>query len=330
MDELTTAALVGFVVTSATLPPLIWLLRRREILDLPNNRSSHKAAIPRGAGLALALGIAAVLLATSTFALAAWVTVIGFTAVGAWDDVSSLSVRPRLAAQAALAAAASVLLLVPLGRNLLYWTLPCAILVVAVTNAANFMDGINGISGLHAALWGVTYAIMVAGDGLTDWSVLGVALTATAIAFLPWNIVKARVFLGDSGSYLIGGIVGVFAICATVTIGLIPALIPLSIYAADTSVVLVRRFARHERLGVAHHEHVYQRMLEKGWGHLRTAIVTSLFTGSCCALALLDVHTSGTWRALSIVGAFAACLAYLTMPTWSRARSAQTPRGRNA
>ena len=143
--------------------PLLPVLRSAGIMDVPNVRSSHNTPTPRGGGAAVMVGIVAAMGAGVALGHSVnwWVVagVLVFSAVGLADDLRGLAVTVRLAAQFALAAVlASVVIgggLIPPHHG------PALILgsvwLVAYTNAFNFMDGVNGISALNAALAGGWY-----------------------------------------------------------------------------------------------------------------------------------------------------------------------------
>ena len=209
------AAACGAFVT-ITEPVAIPLLRRLAAIDTPNSRSSHTTPTPRGGGapIAIALVLAAALIPAST-ALIFGAAVAVFAAMGLADDLHGLPARGRLAMQAAAGLAAGGLLAHAAG-------LPAAAAVTAAVaiaawitgfvNAFNFMDGVNGISGAHALIGGVAYACL-AGWRQDGFGVAaGLALAAGACAFLPWNAGRARVFLGDVGSYSIGAALAVLAV----------------------------------------------------------------------------------------------------------------------
>ena len=146
-------------------------------------------------------------------------------------------------------------------------------------NAFNFMDGVNGISGAHAVIAGVAYACF--GQWRQDpfLVAMGLAVAVGALAFLPWNAVRARVFLGDVGSYALGAALAVLAVTAVIH-GVPPeaALGPLALYLADTAWTLQRRVRAGERWTEAHRTHTYQRWCDVGWTHPEVTLVTAATT----------------------------------------------------
>jgi UDP-GlcNAc:undecaprenyl-phosphate/decaprenyl-phosphate GlcNAc-1-phosphate transferase len=181
-------------------------------------------------------------------------------------------------------------------------------------NAFNFMDGINGISGLHAAAIGLTW--MVGGLLLSEplAVLLGSVAAAAALAFLPFNLPDARAFLGDVGSYFFGGWLAISAVLLLGQLPLLLVVLPLLPYVADTAWTLVRRVRRGETWHEAHREHVYQRLVQAGWSHMRTSALVGALTLWCGAAGLVAAPASARLAIIAVVAAGAACVLYLALP----------------
>lgn len=314
-----------FVLVAATLLSwaatwrLIPLLRRANILDEVNHRSSHTSQTVRGGGLAVltifTIVAGVVLLfgpshvrhsgAVAIVVLA----VLGYGVVGWVEDAHGLSVRGRLSLQLAIGAAASV------GAALL--GAPPVLCVLATlaavfyVNASNFMDGINGISSLHGVTVGVYFALV--GHHTGNVGLMLVALTGAGafLGFLPWNFPKAKIFLGDVGSYTLGALVWVLCFWAAAEGPVVVAAAPMAIYTADVLFTLWRRARRRERLSEAHREHVYQRLQQATGSHAAAAGVVTVATVLTCAvggLVLLEQLSTpaGVVSLIVIVTAFCA------------------------
>lgn len=207
-----------------------------------------------------------------------------FAAIGLLEDVCGVPVPTRLALQLAVGLVAA-LLLVPQAA-----VVPVALVALWLTgyvNAFNFMDGVNGISAMHAALAGTVYAMAGAWYGVAALTVVGTVTAAAAVGFLPWNAGRGRIFLGDVGSYGLGGLLGAVAVVAWQS-GVPPeaAVAPLALYLADTGWTLVRRCYRGEPWYRAHRSHAYQRLTDLGWSHQRVAVVTTATSALVCGCAL--------------------------------------------
>src|SRR5215216_3089559 len=205
---------VAFLVTLVLVPVLVRFAIGRNLLDVPNARSSHEVPTPRLGGLAVIGGAwAASPLTNGEIYILLPATVVGF--VGVLDDLIGLRAWVKFAGQAVAALALLFLLPPPIleaGGSL--W--PAALLfgvfwLVSVVNAYNFVDGIDGIAGGTAILNALFLAPLL---GTLDGSgVVGLPAMVGAVAgFMVWNISPARIFLGDSGSYFVGFFLGAVAL----------------------------------------------------------------------------------------------------------------------
>lgn len=288
-------AMVSFVVAALSVPVVMRLLRRRAMWDLPNERSSHVIPTPRGGGMAVLLafwvGLVWIVVTDSADLAPSLLTVIGCwiaaAAVGLCDDVRSLSARSRLAAQSLISivvvvAAAATPTGVPR-----FVVIPVAfIAVIAYTNAFNFMDGVNGISGLHAALGTGYYAWLAVATDRTSVALVAASVCGAALGFLPWNFPSARIFLGDVGSYFFGaclGSLGVLLWLAGAGVDLVIA--PLVIYLADTGWTLAARGRAGRALLQPHREHAYQRFSDV-IGHVGATTVAIAASSLCVLIAV--------------------------------------------
>lgn len=319
MTSVLLAGGVSLAVTSIALPATRSALMRRGLLDVPGNRSLHLQPIPRGAGPALLAGCTAALLVGQVWAVSVWIALFGFTAIGLWDDLSRASASTRLVLQLTTASAAVVAIgtaLVgpsPLALRTLF-AVGATVLIVAVVNATNFMDGVNGISGLHAVLWGAVYASMFADLNDQSLLVLSVALSVAGLGFLPWNVPLPRLFLGDSGSYFIGSAVAILALTMAFNF-IVAALAPLAIYFADTSTALVRRMLAGHSPTTPHRDHTYQQLAIQVDSHMRASLVVLAFSAATSALGLASRGASASLQIVFVTVIAALCLAYLRLPS---------------
>jgi UDP-GlcNAc:undecaprenyl-phosphate GlcNAc-1-phosphate transferase len=297
----------GAIVVVAE-PPTVALLRRLAVLDLPGGRSSHSVPTPRGGGAPIAVGLlvaAAVGPGTGGTRLAFALAVGFFGLLGLADDLRGLSPVTRLALQTAGAGGVVTLLVMRLSWPAFAVVLAAVagtVWLAGFVNAFNFMDGVNGISGAHAVVGGVTYACLAGWRHDGFGVAAGLALAAGAVAFLPWNAVRARVFLGDVGSYSIGAALAVLAV-RLIMLGVpVEAVIgPVALYLADVAWTLQRRIRRRERWLEGHRTHVYQRWCDAGFSHQEVTLMT-------CALPVL-LCLLGAVGAAGVVGGPAARVA---------------------
>lgn len=312
---------VGLAVGAVLTPCVIsWLLRRGK-LDVPNERSLHAAPVPRGAGIALIAATVVARLSAGVLHRAAWVVVLAAVALGAVgiiEDLRGISPSVRLALHGAIALAAALAL------DHRWVATPLTVFqIVAVfggvtylCNAVNFMDGINGISGAQAVAGGACLSIYGRFEHVTELQVGGLALVGAAVAFLPYNVPRAKVFLGDGGSYFIGAWLSLL-IGVGYAGGLNPLVLlaPLVLYLADTSTTLLRRLLRHEALMQPHRDHTYQRLVAAGFSHVTVAAGLFALMVLQGATALLVRDASGAAQLGGLVLVVATTVAYLVLPT---------------
>lgn len=231
--------------------------------------------------------------------------------VGLADDVRSLPALTRLAAQVGAGA------VMGWATGGAWWICVGAVVAPVAVNVVNFMDGINGITSLTMTVWGVTAFVVGQGHDAALLALLGAVAAGSALGFLPWNAPSARLFLGDSGSYLFGAIVAAGLLTGWSSGAPVVLLVaPLTLYLVDTGVVLVRRAHRGDSLFEAHREHVYQRLTsEVGLSHLVVALGVALLS------AVITVAWLSAMPWLSVVSTALICGIYLGAPRFLGSRS---------
>jgi UDP-N-acetylmuramyl pentapeptide phosphotransferase/UDP-N-acetylglucosamine-1-phosphate transferase len=314
-------AVTALVVTAVLVPVILPLLRRSGVLDVPGARSSHTAPVPRGAGVAVMLGIlagAALPLGRPADRLLIAVVVgvaVLYALVGFADDLRGLDPVGRLVVQLVL----GVLLTWPataLFNRGWEWIPLGAIAAASYVNVTNFMDGVNGITGWHGVVTGTAFACMGAYTG-KGWVVaVGACLAGASIGFLPYNAVRARVFLGDVGSYGIGATIA--ALSGGAFLAGLPTeacLGPLVIYLADTGSTLVRRVRRGEDWRQPHRSHVFQRLTDLGFSHLAVGLLVAGLTVVTALLGALSLRGDPQLRLAGDALVVVVVAGYLALPT---------------
>jgi UDP-N-acetylmuramyl pentapeptide phosphotransferase/UDP-N-acetylglucosamine-1-phosphate transferase len=286
-------ATAGFLVALAGTGLLVHYLTQRRVFDEPNERSSHSVPTPRGGGIAVLGAIAVAWLIGLTqsagdtandLVILAAAAALGFVCF--IDDLRGLRALPRLLAQCGAVAPG---LWLSAGRGGLFADLLPLALDLAATgflwlwfiNLFNFMDGIDGITGVEIAMIGVGLTGLAA-TGMVPLTLLdpAIALTAAALGFLVWNWCPARIFMGDVGSIPVGYLIGWLLISAAqgspgqnggmrveAGEGLAICLILPAYYLADATITLVRRLVKRENVFQAHRQHFYQQAIIRGLGH---------------------------------------------------------------
>lgn len=276
-----TAALVAFAAALVLTPITRVLSHRFNLLDKPTHRGSHTTPTPRIGGVAIVIGAAAAILAAGALRepMLAWIAigVFAMAVLGLIDDATNL--RPGLKLFIQIAVAAGILFPMRLdpipGLVALFW-------IVGVTNAFNFMDGINGIASLEAIICGATMGLLLLRGGDVLGAACCFAVAGAAAGFFPWNAFTGSIFMGDTGALSLGVFFG-----AIVARGGAPRwllALPLLPFLIDSGITLARRVLHRERIYEAHRTHFYQRLTNRGWSHLA---VTSLWGVLAAAASLI-------------------------------------------
>jgi len=288
-----------------------WLARRyalrRQLLDHPGERRSHAVPTPRGGGISIVAALlAAVAWSWWQFPSNTWIPffatgLVLVAGIGLVDDHRPLSPWFRLAVHAlasgCLAAASWTEL-----RDPAFALLAFAAAMV-LTNAWNFMDGIDGIAASQALLVALAIAMLAAGP--VRW--LALALAAAVAGFLPFNAPKASVFLGDVGSGALGFTVAALAVRANGS-QQSPAwllALPLSAFLVDTGLTLLGRVVRGEPWWRAHVLHAYQRWVRRCGRHMPVTLAYAGWTMASMALLFALLH----WK-FEVPTIFVACAAW--------------------
>ena len=299
-------AVLSYILTGGTLK----FLKRRAILDHPNERSSHAAPIPRGGGIPIvAITLILWLIPTDGKEFGSIeIVLLGAIALAAisWlDDLKPRSPALRFAVQV-IAVGLGIYSFpaeISLFDNLLpRWLEVCLVGIAWLwfINLFNFMDGIDAIS--SAQTFGICLGLI--GIGLVSkispvpiW--YPASLCAAFIGFAFWNLPPAKIFLGDIGSITIGFLLGWLLLQLAYSGHAVSAIILPLYYLVDATLTLVERLGRREKILEAHRGHYYQQAIQKGFSHAH--VVKTILVGNSLliALAITSVYSAIT----GIIGA---------------------------
>lgn len=254
---------------------------RKSIIDIPNDRSSHTIPTPRGGGIAVALvwfiGLVYFFINNQLESSLFYSLLCGLplTLVGLIDDIYSLRPLIRFIVQAVSSMMALFFLKglqfisFPFGSIDYLYVLSFIAFVGIIwsINLFNFLDGIDGYIGSEVVFIGLSIYYFT-GD------VVGILLAASTLGFLILNWPKAKIFMGDVGSTLIGFTVAVLAIYHqnNSICSLWIWLILTSVFWFDATVTLIRRIINREKLSEAHKKHAFQRIVQFGFSHQKTTL----------------------------------------------------------
>jgi UDP-GlcNAc:undecaprenyl-phosphate GlcNAc-1-phosphate transferase len=149
--------------------------------------------------------------------------------------------------------------------------------IVAVSNALNFIDGVDGLAGGTAAIATLFFGIIALITGHSVTALVSVGLFGSVLGFLLYNAPPAKIFMGDSGSYLLGFILSVFPLMMTdngaANLHLIPAITILAVPLADMIASVFRRLHRGDHPFSADREHLHHKLMDLGHGTWRILAV---------------------------------------------------------
>jgi UDP-GlcNAc:undecaprenyl-phosphate/decaprenyl-phosphate GlcNAc-1-phosphate transferase len=360
---------VATIVTFLATPAVRLAAIRTGAIDQPSDRKVHPKPTPTAGGLAMYLGFVAALGASfglryfddvhavSAQPLAAFVTCSLMLALGAVDDTKGIRALTKLTAQIFIAG-----VLVLMGVQLLWFpfpfgagvvsvsgdlAVPLTILwVVAIANAVNLVDGLDGLAaGMIAIASGAFFIYMVQSPSLfgdASEAALFAAITAgVCVGFLPWNFHPARIFMGDSGAMLLGMLVSIATISgvgrnpyppspgdlAVVAVGIMVPLLVLFIPFLDVVAAIVRRTRRGQGIAHADKEHLHHRLIDIGHSHREAVLLmylwSVLISGSALAIGLIDGRVT---VGLILLGALALFLVTALPRLTERRRNGEPPR----
>lgn len=258
---------------------------RCNIIDKPNERSSHSTIVLRGGGIIFMLGLwiwAAFFGFGYPWFLVAVTLIAGVSFV---DDISSLPDSVRLVAQ--FVAMGLMCYQMDMLHREMWWVVILALIVsVGATNIINFMDGINGITGGYALASLILIYILNREMGFVEESLVVTVILADVV-FCLFNFRpkgKAKCFAGDVGSIGIAFILLFLIGQLIMKTGDVTYLVFLLVYGVDGCLTICHRIMLHENLGEAHRKHAYQLMAnELKIGHVK---VSGLYMGLQIAISL--------------------------------------------
>jgi Fuc2NAc and GlcNAc transferase len=259
----------------------------QDLLDIPNDRSSHTVPTPRGGGLAIVIvlllsGVVSLFLpqAPIDVLVCLLLATLAFSLLGWQDDKHDLPASVRFLIQLLIAVFASGWLLwaaVPgysTSFALLALLLLSTLWIAWMANLYNFMDGIDGISAVESLILGATTSYWFAISGVASMAIICIAVAGASVGFMRWNWSPAKIFMGDVGSLALGAFFAIIAIIGTtrLDIPLLAFLILYAVYLADSGVTLLHRIIKKEKWWQAHRSHFYQRAVQSGFSHAQVSL----------------------------------------------------------
>ncbi|MCQ2751897.1 MAG: undecaprenyl/decaprenyl-phosphate alpha-N-acetylglucosaminyl 1-phosphate transferase [Coriobacteriales bacterium] len=318
--------LVALFVTTLCTPVVRKIAINHEIVDKPGPRRVNKVPIPRLGGIAIYLGLIVaivvelILEATNIFEgpfitdgtldLKIIGAIIGFTFIailGAIDDCISISPGLKFFGQvvaACIIAATGTLLstvkipLIPEVVDLGFWAYPITVIyLVAFANIMNLIDGLDGLAAGICALVALSLFILTFSLARGSAAILAIVLVGACIGFLFYNFNPASIFMGDSGSLLLGLALGTVSLIgvskfASVTALAVPIVIA-GVPVLDTLSAIIRRLKTHQPIQEADKGHIHHRLLRRGFSQRKAVLIIYGWTALLCAGGFVIWNSSG-------------------------------------
>jgi len=325
-------ALVAAAAVSFLLTPLVRRIAIRfDAVDQPDQRRVNDMPVPRGGGVAVAIGFVTVTLgllalnnAVHFVAIPATVQLddllgllaggILATVLGVLDDAFDLRARWQFASQIALALFAIAFGFIvefianPLGPGMVRFAEPFAIAfsilwIAGMINSINFIDGLDGLSSGIGLIAAVTLGLISLTPQVDQpfIAVLCFVLAGSLLGFLRWNFQPATIFAGTSGVMFLGYTLALLSILGTAKVAV--AMLVLGVPIIDAFWIIVRRVAAGRSPFSPDRGHFHHRLLDIGLTHRQTVL---LIYGICIILALLALLLSGSTQLYAFMGAFVA------------------------
>ncbi len=321
-EHLLITFLTSLIVNAAITPLVIRLAHRNRWYDEQNHRKIHTEDVPRIGGVGIYLGFLAAalvagLLSTGAIPGIARTTestigelllrflpaLLGVTLIhllGLIDDFRNLRAVLKLFIQIAAAAiiAFSPLRITRLTIPLLWYpidlggfgVLVTILWIVAVSNALNFIDGVDSLAGGNAGIAALFFAAIALMGAESSTALLAIGLLGSIVGFLLFNAPPARIFMGDSGSYVLGFVLSLFPLMLNertgTSLNLIPAITILGVPLLDVTTSVFRRLRRGQHPFSADREHLHHKLMDLGLG---TWSILGLTYGASVVLGFVAV-----------------------------------------
>ena len=326
------ALLVALVVSFLMTPVVKTFAYKVGAIDVPkDNRRMHKTPIPRLGGLAIFIGFMVSILLFAkidpemkSILLGAVIIVV----LGVVDDIMALPAMLKFVVQigaALIPALSGVQILAFSNPNIfsekLYWVLgglsvPFTVLwIVALTNAVNLIDGLDGLANGVSAISATTMLVIALMASEMQVAIVMAALVGASVGFMPYNLNPAKMFMGDTGATFLGYILatmsiqGLFKYYAVISF-VVPFMI-LGLPIFDTAFAFIRRIAHGQSPMHADRSHIHHRLIDMGLNQ-KQAVATLYVISAILGLSAVVLTTSGEQKAmllflaLCIVGVVAA------------------------
>jgi UDP-N-acetylmuramyl pentapeptide phosphotransferase/UDP-N-acetylglucosamine-1-phosphate transferase len=316
---------MAFVLTLIFIPPVISMVKRFKLFDRPNARKEHSVPTPTFGGISIFAGMMVSLLFWFRFynhpsIITFFLSMILLFGVGVMDDLKDLAARYKLVIEASLATmlAVSGIRITSFGGlfgihelHIIGQYLITVVTIVGITNAFNLIDGIDGLAGGLGFMSLVTLGIFLTLSKDLNYAMIAFALAGALLGFLYFNFNPARIFMGDTGSLVLGFIIAVLCVQLMKVNAIHSAPVVPNIYVFTLGIVMIPVFDTLRVFGIriwkgrspfsADKTHIHHLVTNKGYTHGFAARIICIFHGFILILVYWMKDWSAEWQVLTLV-----------------------------
>jgi UDP-GlcNAc:undecaprenyl-phosphate/decaprenyl-phosphate GlcNAc-1-phosphate transferase len=327
---------MAFVLTLIFIPPVIFMVNRFKLFDRPNARQEHSVPTPTFGGISIFAGMMVALLfwfkfnnhpSTITFFL----SMLLLFGVGIMDDLKDLAARYKLVVEAGLASLLAVagIRITSFGGlfgitelHIVAQYIITVVTIVGISNAFNLIDGIDGLAGGLGFMSLVTLGIFLTISKDLNHAMIAFALAGALLGFLYFNFNPAKIFMGDTGSLVLGFVIAVLCVQLMKINSIHPVPVVPNIYVFTLGIVMIPVFDTLRVFGTriwkgrspfsADKTHIHHLITNKGFTHAFAARTICIFHG----FILILVYWMKDWKPeLQLIVLFGCMLSLIYMFT---------------
>lgn len=317
------AFVIALIVTYICTPLVRTLAVKIGAIDAPDARKIHQVSIPRLGGLAIYIGYMVSLLYSVKDISSVKGLLIGsviLVAVGIWDDVKQIGPKTKLLGQIVAALMLPIfdnaIHFISIGDHMLYLeylSIPLTVFwIVGFTNIVNLIDGLDGLAAGISLIACIAICIVTLQMGQVDLACITLALAGAACGFLRYNFNPAKIFMGDTGSMLLGYTMAAISVMGSVktaaTVGLVVPVIVLGLPILDTLFAIVRRRINGRPVFQPDKGHLHHRLLAMGLTQKQAVLLMYAITAVLGCVSIVAAKANFTIGLLLVVLILCACV----------------------
>ena len=317
------AFVIALIVTYVCTPLVRTLAVKIGAIDAPDARKVHQVSIPRLGGLAIYIGYMVSLLYSVKDISSVKGLLIGsviLVAVGIWDDVKQIGPKTKLLGQIVAALMLPIfdnaIHFISIGDHMLYLeylSIPLTVFwIVGFTNIVNLIDGLDGLAAGISLIACIAIYIVTLQMGQVDLACITLALAGAACGFLRYNFNPAKIFMGDTGSMLLGYTMAAISVMGSVktaaTVGLVVPVIVLGLPILDTLFAIVRRRINGRPVFQPDKGHLHHRLLAMGLTQKQAVLLMYAITAVLGCVSIVAAKANFTIGLLLVVLILCACV----------------------